>query len=1040
MQVSGIGLKEKLEMAENGQVGIVNKKETVLFENHYQNAAVLEKNGTQSKEYKDTDELMKQTDEKSPAGLSQEMINQLVDNVTPEDYSAYAELGLAPESDDPSTLVTVNDRIKIELAAHCEDYSMYGTVDLEAIKSIYGDSGLAYSIASSLKEHNLPITQENIDAVKQAFEMADSIGNISEDSSSYILSNNLPITIENVYVSEHAKGVSENNQNDIELTEVQWNSLKPQVEQMLEKAGIEVTPENLADARWMIENKIPVTVENIQKMSAMKQFTNNMTEKEWIDSIVATIAFGGKGEDTLIIGIGNMEETAEEFVDVIENVTNEELQQIIKDNNTLNINNFKKYKEEEPEEQPKEQQEKQQWEPKEQSTGNEEQGNKDVSLIKARRQLEEIRLMMTSEAGVKMLMKGIDIDTEPIENIVNELKRQENEYASAIFNSVGYTPEEKDTDLFKSVLQSMEILKVTPSYVLGNVISGETEFEIEEVNKKGQEIKAKLEAAGEAYETMRTQPRKDLGDNINKAFESVDNILEDLETDVTESSRRAVRILAYNNMEITEENILSIKQLNMEVTRLIDNMTPKTTVHLISKGINPLNTDIKELNDMLEEVNREIGADYTEKYSEYLWKLQNDNAISEEDRKAYIGVYRLLNMVEKGDRSVIGALVNQGADITMNSMLRAVRSEKAKGIDIEVDKEMGFAEEIKFDENSVSNQLSGFMQNDGGGENPAEEQRYMYQMFKKILDEVTPQKLSEVSEHGNIFDMTLEELAENMEKYSEGRNEEYQMKYYEQCISDMQEMARNVSEEVFKMLLDSNQMPTIENVMAAAFVMSDKGRMFGRIKKLDEDKKIEDRVNKISEFDGDSEEIQQCYEALDNTMAGILDKYVMAGGTDNIDELIRLRKSFHLMNVMGQKEMYHIPIEINGETTGVRVTIVTNGSEKGKVTADIRSDVFGKISAEFNVRGNRVDGIIVADSDRTVRFLEGAMPELEKAFEDEGYITDGVNSSRHDNIGYGMWSMDGSKAEDVSNSSLYMVAKIFISNVKEWGKGLIINE
>ena len=54
-------------------------------------------------------------------------------------------------------------------------------------------------------------------------------------------------------------------------------------------------------------------------------------------------------------------------------------------------------------------------------------------------------------------------------------------------------------------------------------------------------------------------------------------------------------------------------------------MKPKTVLHLISKGINPLNTNIYELNDRLSEINMEINADDTEKYSEYLWKLEHNS-------------------------------------------------------------------------------------------------------------------------------------------------------------------------------------------------------------------------------------------------------------------------------------------------------------------------------------------------------------------------------------------------------------------------------
>ena len=73
---------------------------------------------------------------------------------------------------------------------------------------------------------------------------------------------------------------------------------------------------------------------------------------------------------------------------------------------------------------------------------------------------------------------------------------------------------------------------------------------------------------------LMTAPRKDMGDSIQKAFRNVDDILEDLGLETNDSNRRAVRILGYNNMEITQDSIQSVKEADMQVTGVIRRMTP----------------------------------------------------------------------------------------------------------------------------------------------------------------------------------------------------------------------------------------------------------------------------------------------------------------------------------------------------------------------------------------------------------------------------------------------------------------------------------
>ena len=51
----------------------------------------------------------------------------------------------------------------------------------------------------------------------------------------------------------------------------------------------------------------------------------------------------------------------------------------------------------------------------------------------AQRKLEEARLSMTAEANLSLIKKGVSIDTEPIERVVELLKQQENKYYGALF-------------------------------------------------------------------------------------------------------------------------------------------------------------------------------------------------------------------------------------------------------------------------------------------------------------------------------------------------------------------------------------------------------------------------------------------------------------------------------------------------------------------------------------------------------------------------------------------------------------------------------
>ena len=191
---------------------------------------------------------------------------------------------------------------------------------------------------------------------------------------------------------------------------------------------------------------------------------------------------------------------------------------------------------------------------------------------------------------------------------------------------------------------------------------------LEELHQEGGSMQQNFQQANERYETMQTQVRKDLGDSIEKAFRNVDDILKEIGQEISPANERAVRILGYNRIEITPENMTRMKAADQQVQMAFHNLTPSVIREFINRGVNPLDLDIQELNKQAEQIRADLKIDAPEeKYSEYLYKLEQNHSITQEERSSYIGIYRLMNHIVESDGAAVGALVNQGAQITMRN-------------------------------------------------------------------------------------------------------------------------------------------------------------------------------------------------------------------------------------------------------------------------------------------------------------------------------------------------------------------------------------
>ncbi len=542
-----------------------------------------------------------------------------------------------------------------------------------------------------------------------------------------------------------------------------------------------------------------------------------------------------------------------------------------------------------------------------------------------RRKLEEVRLRMTAEVNVKLIRSGFSIETAPMDALIEALKQAEKEVAESLFgNEPGA---ELKYELFNHV---NDIISKAPSYPIDIVGSAADKIEhmtLSDFENKSEALKREYEAANTEYEKLMTAPNAELGDSIKKAFANVDDILSDLGLSCDEDNERAVRILGYNKMAITPEHIDSIKEAYNEVTEVTGKFTPAATLKLIRDGINPLAKSFDELRAYFKE--NESFDEKAVSFSKYLVSLEQNKSITDSERDGYIGIYRLINKIEKADSSVIGAVVNAGMELNFENLLSAKRSNRAKNMDIKISDEFGSVIKLIKEGKTISEQIAGAFVNGGKQiiEAISDEEAYQakdYEAYKNILQNT--QEAYDVLRDNDINATPLNAKAFEMLTQSE-----------EAVLNRLFEKSARLK----------------KTSIAEAKKSLEGGRDF--IKLMDSPDQFEaeykDYLSKLSE---ETEELT--LEAADNSI--------------DVRELRLINKALSVAGSLSEKEKYFFPIETKDGTININLSVE---HKEGKGQIAIHTDDATGFGALLSVSDKILGGFVYGNSDSDVNKITKAV-------------------------------------------------------------------
>lgn len=846
---------------------------------------------------------------------------------------------------------------------------------------------------------------------------------ISDEQLVYLVKNNMELTIENLNIAKNSVN-EESPSKEIPLDERVWNDIYSQVTAIIESAGMSVTEKSLSGARFMLQHELPVTVDSLRmymSVNSLKQ--RGLKEEQVEDNINEQILLGNPPEQARISG-STLHERAERLIEKVQAIAAQVVDQAVSQGKPLTISYLYNSSMRSVDVRKMRAPVNRGVEGASLSlSGTTQQGyppegagaplSNNPSAVTARRQLEEIRLAMTMEAAARLVRQDINIDARPLSQIVEALREQENSYYENVVSAHDLHDIPEGMDLLKETLKETDGLKTLPEYALGEMVKMPS-ITVGGLYDAAVHIKTAL--AGNAYETMMTRPRSDMGDSITEAFRNVDDILKDMDLDRNEENQRAVRILAYNEMELNKTNITSVKSADAKVQQMFETLTPQIVLNLIRENKNPLNMTIDGLNEEIMQQKEILGVTDEQRFSEFLYQMDKTNAISEEERKSFIGIYRLLDKVEKSHGKDIGAVVRNGQEITLNNLFSADKSRRVRGMDVAVDDSFGERVNAAVSENSILTQI---------------ETAYNQTLTGSILRHIRPETLKSL-EGLDYRNMSLEELNAVMKAGDTGNGE---AELVEKLSEDMQE-ALSYEAEV-ETMLEAHDMPkTVTNIIAAHQVMYGEDGIYGMIREIkgnlpkDKRDRITEQENHILESLDGKEDVVYGLENIRASLAqAVHDKE--ADGTItalDIQSLKYLNAGMPIAMRAVEADVFQIPLVIGEEVSIMKVSILQDGSRSGEITATMETPKYGTLEAFIHVEGNQIEGYVVTEEEDGQKALEANELTLRSAFAKAGMETRDLRLDGTKPVQYGL-----DIGKEVSTTKLYKVAKQLLTAIKLTG-------
>ncbi|MDD5935009.1 MAG: DUF6240 domain-containing protein [Clostridiales bacterium] len=897
-------------------------------------------------------------------------LDKISNMMSAKDYDDLNEEGVSSESYAMEQLERALERIKTQrsdkserLEKQIEQLEREVENIREIAKSNISDYQAVQQIVEQLIQADMPVTQDNVLRMVSAIDMLGAVSQMSDSASCYLIKNEMAPTIENVYKAVYSRE-----------TVMTWDrkeaftQLRDSIDAIIENMGDVDKEEALSSAKWLLNTNLPITSDNINYKMALDHLSETLDLNNIMENVIETIK-NGKAPETADL-LNNPKAMYQKIIQSIDSIQEESIQKAVniqrKSSFLISIQSLMKIQEQEDQN----------------SVSKNQDAKAELAAITAKRQLEEIRLKLTYEASNKLLAKGFKIETEELSKVVMELKNLEKDYYQNVMKEITSGTTE-GAELLQKTQEAVQNIKQSDVSVLGQTFTARHSISLADLNEVATTSQTRYQRAEDSYEALMTAPRSDMGDSIQKAFAHMDSQLELLGLEPSEANRRAVRILGYNNMELSNENIAAMKAYDAKVNELLTNLSPSVTASMIKDHINPLEMSVEELNQVTNQYRSELGEAKEVKYSQFLVELEEDKEITPKEREAYIGIYRLLHQIEASDGAAIGALVKSGKEFTLNNLLTEVRTRKQGKMDISIDDTSEMKTSSGY-QNSITDSINSYF-NDITDYNKS--------VIRSINKNISLEGLTELASEPveELMDIPLEQIKEAVQKKTEIQSSFHT----EERLKEIQELSKN-SKNYISFLNSYSEPDSIHNIEAAKYSIENSAVLYEQaISKLEEPEK--ERVKKESEhilnvLDSKEDLQKECESFTDHMMSQLESTIWTANlGSQEVRSIKAICDALKLNSQLAKKEYYNIPISTKDTVVNMNLTVVHNSESRGQLRIQLPLEGIGNITVQALIDQHELKGYITCDQAQGIQVLRAAQETMEAKLRECGLSVTQLN-------------------------------------------------
>ena len=465
--------------------------------------------------------------------------------------------------------------------------------------------------------------------------------------------------------------------------------------------------------------------------------------------------------------------------------------------------------------------------------------------------------------------------------------------------------------------------------------------------------------------------------------------------------------MGYNSAEITKDNIGQIRRMDKLLTDTLKELKPGKVLQMIREGVNPLTMSVEELSDYLSD--QETPDQEMASYSKFLYKLEKQKGITEEERSAYIGIYRLVRQVEKTDDAAVGAIWQSGMEFTLENLLSAVRSSRHKHMDYSVDESFGGVSAKDTGAESISDQIAkGF----------------------DVNRPITGDRLKEMMEQAGSEDAGKE---------------------FERMEGQQARAAMKTEESVVRELMDYGQPVTADHLLMAANMLKSPKEIWNLVDGLKRKEKEGAGTEEKEELAGLAEELGKSVvsslEDREKALSGygefcetVQNMTIEASYGEHLKALdvkamSTLYKQMTFLGNMAKEENYEIPAKIGDTLTSINLKIIHNSEKESKAAIALETQELGRVAAQFRITDQGLTGFCVCSKEEGTTLLKDAKDGLDDRLSEEGILTGEIYFASSQTLNLTEFSLkqsyDRQKGADINTGTLYKAAKAFIGYVQE---------